>query len=160
MAQQSILDARLAEIDRRLRTIQSGLAQGDEPAGSAAGAGAAAPDVPSRAPLTTGASPLADELDEARRLVAGLQELTAAHQRLLTSSRELLSTFSETLAGSGPGALPSALGLAAGPFADTAALRRFSEGLAALPEVRAVTVREYTGTDRVIIDVHLWGPTS
>ena len=151
MAEQSILDVRLAEIDRRLRTIQSGLAPAEEAVRAADDerSGAATP-------------PLGDELAEAGRLVARLHELTAAHERLLASSRDLLSAFSETLANAQPpsAAAPDSLGLAAGPFTDTAALRRFQESLAALPEVRSVAVREYAGTDRVIVDVHLSGPTS
>ena len=152
MPEQSILDVRLAEIDRRLRTIQSGLAGADDPARPAE------PDTPAAASPPA----LHDELAEARRLVARLHELTASHQRLLASSRELLSTFSETLAGAGssPPAAAPAVGVAAGPFADTAALRRFEESLAALPGVESVAVREYTGSDRVIVDVHFLPPTS
>jgi hypothetical protein len=151
MAEQSILDARLAEIDRRLRTIQSGLSPADE---------LARPVEDERAAATPPA--LRDELAEAGRLVARLHELTDAHERLLASSRELLSTFSQTLADAQPAsaAPPHSVGVAAGPFADTAALRRFQESLAALPDVRSVTVREYAGTDRVVVDVHLSGPTS
>jgi len=152
MPQESILDARLAEIDRRLRTIQSGLAATEEPV-------PAAEDSP---PATPSPPALRDELAEAGRLVARLHELTAAHERLLTSSRELLATFADTLANAQPHPAepPATIGLAAGPFADTAALRRFEESLATLPGVRSVAVREYTGGDRVIVDVHLSGPTS
>jgi hypothetical protein len=177
MAQQSILDARLAEIDRRLRSIQSGLAAGDEPS---------PPLEPEAAPASP-APALRDELAEAGRLVARLHELTATHERLLASSRELLATFAEALAGAQPrpadqaspadparsadqapaadpvgsaDQAPTVVGLAAGPFADTTTLRRFQEALSGLPEVRSVTVREYTGSDRVVVDVLLSGPTS
>jgi hypothetical protein len=166
MPQESILDARLAEIDRRLRTIQSGLATPDDLARPAEGDAAAPPAAPAAAPAAAPHAPaspaLRDELAEAGRLVARLHELTAAHERLLASSRELLATFSDALANAqpSPAELPAAIGVAAGPFAGTAALRRFEESLSALPEVRSVTVREYTGTDRVIVDVHLSGPTS
>jgi hypothetical protein len=148
MSNQSILDARLAEIDRRLRTIQSGLAPGD------AGAPAAEEEAPSPA--------LREELAEAGRIVARLHELAAAHERLLVSSRELLGAFADALANTQarPAEPAPAISLAAGPFADTAALRSFQESLAALPEVRGVAVREYAGADRVIVDVHLSGPTS
>ena len=156
MPQDSILDARLAEIDRRLRTIQSELATTDDPPRSV--------DERSPAPAAaTSPSPgLPGELAEAGRLVAQLHELTAAHERLLTSSRELLAAFSDALANAQPRpAEPAApIGVAVGPFADTAALRRFEESLSVLPEVRSVVVREYAGTDRVIVDVLLSGPTS
>src|ERR1700761_8299817 len=87
MPQDSILDARLAEIDRRLRTIQSGRA-------AEAPVPAAEPETP---PIASSPA-LRDELAEAERLVARLHELSAAHERLLASSRELLSTFSDALA--------------------------------------------------------------
>jgi hypothetical protein len=158
MPEQSILDARLAEIDRRLRTIQSGLAPGDDLERTGQDEAIAAPPSPPA---------LRDELAEAGRLVARLHELTAAHDRLLASSRELLTAFADALAGAQPTSADPrraeprpAIGLAAGPFADTAALRRFKDALSALPDVRAVAVREYAGTDRVIVDVHLSEPTS
>ncbi len=158
MPEPSILDARLAEIDRRLRTIQSGLASPDD-------LGRPGEDEPMAVALPPPA--LRDELAEAGRLVARLHELTASHQRLLPSSRELLTAFADALAGAQPPPadarraepLPT-IGLAAGPFADTAALRRFEDALSALPDVRAVAVREYAGSDRVIVDVQLSGPTS
>jgi hypothetical protein len=142
--EESILDARLAEIDRRLRTIQSGLASSDEPA-------PAAPPAADGAPAEVG------------RLIAQLHDLIAAHERLLASSRELLAAFGTRQAApaeAAPAEPAPALGVAAGPFADTAALRRFARSLSSLPEVREVAVREYAGSDRVVVDVHLSGPTS
>lgn len=173
MPQPSILDARLAEIDRRLRTIQSGLTPADHPA-------PAAGDAPSRAEGAAFAGPsLDDELRRAEALVRELRQLTAVHERLLNSSRELLSTFAGTLARrpeprSSPGAVPPSegpsdassaaarmpLSVVAGPFADTAAVRRFEQALTELSEVREVAVREYAGGDRVVLDVHLSAPTS
>jgi hypothetical protein len=50
--------------------------------------------------------------------------------------------------------------VAAGPFVDTEALRRFETSLATLSEVRNVVVREYVGEDRAVVDVHLFTPTS
>jgi hypothetical protein len=172
MPQESILDARLAEIDRRLRTIQSGLAPADDPARLADGeaparAGAAASPPAGAAaspPAGAAASPpaLRDELAEAGRLVARLHELTVAHDRLLASSRELLAAFSDALANAQmeSSESPATIGVAVGPFADTAVLRRFGDSLSSLPGVRSVAVREYAGADRVIVDVHLSDPTS
>jgi hypothetical protein len=139
MAEKSILDARLAEIDRRLRAIQSGLAPVAE---AAPVVPPEAAPVPKRLPDTPGA------------LVSELRALVEAHERLLASARDLLQ--------SRPPIREEAevsLGLSAGPFASTEALRRFELSLQALPEVRGVAVREFEGTDRVIIDVHLAQPT-
>ncbi|HWE10528.1 MAG TPA: hypothetical protein VG325_14345 [Solirubrobacteraceae bacterium] len=199
MPEQSILDARLAEIDRRLRTIQSGLLMtGDSgpPAGGvpAAGPAPAAPGsvTPIRdpaPPVSPGPSAGGDELAETERLVGQLHELAAAHERLLSSSRELLAGFADTLAATrtqvdiphpappppagpietaptagpietAPIAGPPPVSVTAGPFADTAALRQFERSLSALPEVRHVTVREFSGTDRVVVEVHLSAPRS
>jgi hypothetical protein len=143
MAEKSILDARLAEIDRRLRTIQSGLA----PATQAAPEPVVPPDaapVPKRLSEAPGASDAA----EAAGLVAQLRALLDAHERLLASAADALAAPAQ--------ATPEqTVGLSAGPFESTEALRRFEQSLHALPEVRAVTVREYEGADRVIVDVHL-----
>ena len=160
MAEKSILDARLAEIDRRLGAIQSGLAPAAEAAHADAQEAAAAetehrdpaPVVPPEAAPVPKRLP--DAPDAAAALVSELRALVEAHERLLASSRDLLS--------SRPPAREQeevSLGLSAGPFASTEALRRFELSLQALPEVRGVTVREYEGPDRVIIDVHLTRPT-
>jgi hypothetical protein len=207
MPDQSILDARLAEIDRRLRTIQSGLLTSENPAPTDGAAptsdrtaAAPAPVTPIRPPA--GPAPPApavrdDDLADAGRLVAQLQQLTAAHERLLGSSRELLTGFADAVAATRPGVgtpepvtapepaasrfvrsregpsagaagaplaaappLPTPVSVTAGPFADTAALRKFERSLSALPEVRDVSVREYIGDDRVVVEVHLSAPTS
>jgi hypothetical protein len=209
MPQQSILDARLAEIDRRLRTIQSELLTtgGPAAAGSESPVAEGAPPAPAAVPPAEGAPPapaavppaaapvpplravapspppgLQDELGEAMRLVAQLRELTAAHERLLASAHELLTTFADAFAAmqagraelverpAGAGAAPvdapavpgppPPVSVTAGPFADTAALRQFEHALLALPDVHHVAVREYAGTDRVVVDVHLSGSTS
>ena len=55
---------------------------------------------------------------------------------------------------------PDGIDVAAGPFPNTAALRRFERALSELPDVRELAVREYAGEDRVVIDVHLFAPTS
>jgi hypothetical protein len=86
--------------------------------------------------------------------VARLTALVEAHEGLLASARALADRR-EPAADLGPVASVSV-----GPFAGTAALRRFEESLRALPEVRSVAVREYEGADRAILDVHLFEPTS
>jgi hypothetical protein len=158
MPEKSILDARLAEIDRRLRTIQSGLeptvqaAQAARPAQpeSEPAPAARAPVVPPEAaPVPkrrTGEDRAVDDL------VARLTALVEAHERLLTAARELSERRQPTDAG-------PAVSVSAGPFASTEALRRFEHALQALPEVRSAVVREYEGADRAIVDVHLSQPT-
>lgn len=165
MPQQSILDARLAEIDRRLRTIQSGLAppaqEPVQPGGTGADSGVADTAPPAAGGALAG--DLAGELAQLAELISQLRQLTDAHERLLATSRQLLTGPGDDAGrqrrhDDAPAGAP--LRLAAGPFPDTIALRRFERALAGLPEVRAVTVREYAGEDRVIVDVHLSGPTS
>ncbi len=148
MPEKSILDARLAEIDRRLRTIQSGL----KPAAQAAQAEreARAPVVPPEAaPVPKRLTPDASEV---AALVAQLTALVEAHERLLSRAREQADRREPAAAG------PS-LSVSAGPFASTEALRRFERALQTLPEVRSAVVREYEGADRAIVDVHLSEPT-
>ena len=137
MAEKSILDARLAEIDRRLRTIQSGLAPATEVGAEPRDPEPVVP--PEAAPVP---KRLADvpAPSEAADLVAQLRALVEAHERLLTSAQP---------------APEQTVGVSAGPFEDVEALRRFERSLRALPEVRDVTVREYEGADRVIVDVYL-----
>ncbi|MGH2891968.1 MAG: hypothetical protein ACRDPM_01685 [Solirubrobacteraceae bacterium] len=145
MPEKSILDARLAEIDRRLRTIQSGL----EPAAQAAQAErpAHAPVVPPEAaPIPKRLTGDAGAVDD---LVARLTSLVKAHERLLTSARELTDRRQPA----------ASVSVSAGPFSSTEALRRFERALQALPEVRSAIVREYEGADRAIVDVHLSEPT-
>ena len=148
MPEKSILDARLAEIDRRLRTIQSGL----KPAAQAAQAEreARAPVVPPEAaPVPKRLTPDASEV---AALVAQLTALVEAHERLLSRAREQADRRE-------PAAPGPSLSVSAGPFASTEALRRFERALQTLPEVRSAVVREYEGADRAIVDVHLSEPT-
>jgi hypothetical protein len=148
MPDKSILDARLAEIDRRLRTIQSGL----EPAAQAAQAEreAAAPVVaPEAAPVPKRVSAEDGHLGD---LVARLMALVEAHERLLACARELTDRRE-------PAATAPSLGVSAGPFASTEAVRDFARALQALPGVSSAAVREYEGADRAVIDVHLSQPT-
>jgi hypothetical protein len=161
MPEKSILDARLAEIDRRLRTIQDGL----EPAAHAASTvpeppvfpvihaerTAQAPVIPPEAaPVPKRLSPEDRQVSE---LVARLTALVEAQERLLASARDMTDRRDPA-----PGALT--VSVSAGPFAGTEALRRFEQALMALPEVRSATVREYEGADRAIVDVHLFEPNT
>ena len=171
MPEKSILDARLAEIDRRLRKIQSGLAPATQPEGASPGAREAKaepPDLePGRSPeplaspepvVPPEAAPVPKRLadapaaSDAADLVAQLRALLEAHERLLASTGDVLVSRAAP-------APEQAVGVSAGPFENIEALRRFEHSLRALPEVRAVTVREYEGADRVILDVHLATPT-
>jgi hypothetical protein len=177
MPEPSILDARLAEIDRRLRMIQSGL----ESVPEASADPVAEPPPPPPSPMSDPLPPMSDPLQPpplpppsliARRLAppspradgrdeeiavltARLSELTAAHERLLATSRELLAEQADMLARATP-----AVSLAAGPFTDTHALQGFQHAISQLPQVREVAVREYVGAEGVILDVQLHGPIS
>jgi hypothetical protein len=182
MPEPSILDARLAEIDRRLRMIQSGLAPvGDIPDDPVAEPAPAVPDSrtppppmpdllePPPAPPSLIARRLApppprvagdreagrDRDDEIAVLTARLSELTAAHARLLATTQDLLIEQADVLARAAP-----AVSVAAGPFTDTPALQAFQRALTGLPQVREVAVREYVGSEGVILDVHLSSPIS
>jgi hypothetical protein len=156
MPERSILDARLAEIDRRLRTIQSGLepavravrSQRNPPART--GLDPPAPVVaPNGAPMP---KRLTGDVGALHDLVARLTALVAAQERLLASARELTKRREPTGAG-------ASVTVSTGPFASTEALRRFERALHTLPEVRSAAVREYEGADRAILDVHLVEPT-
>jgi hypothetical protein len=156
MPEKSILDARLAEIDRRLQTIQAGLEPAARAAPAAPSPDASAPGAPVAAPgllaavIPPEAAPAPKRLSAEDRqvsdLVARLTVLVEAHERLLASASEPVA---------GPAASVSV-----GPFDGTEALRRFERSLQALPEVRSASVREYEGADRAVVDVHLYGPTS
>jgi hypothetical protein len=162
----SILDARLAEIDRRLHSIQTGLVEpatsplppriavpGDHPRPSAApasgssGIGPPAGDQP--AALAPG------EAQAAAEMLSRLCELVATQEGMLSSMRKLLAAAQQRAESArGPEAV-SPLGVRAGPFTSTVALRSFQAALEALPGVRAVELREFEGADRAILDVHL-----
>jgi hypothetical protein len=139
----SILDARLADIDRRLSSIQTGLAD----------------DVPPEPPLP----PAPEPPTLGTSLEADLRRLAHAHERLLQSTRELLAAYEGIASRLRPGsaATPEVreFMVSAGPFADTEALRGFEQTLARIPEVREVAVRGYEGEDRAIVDVQLFGPS-
>ena len=153
MPELTSLDERLAEIDERLRSLQSGLDADDD-------APAAPSEPPARAPAPTPLrrvpAPDADADARADRLLTQLYELGDAHERLLELHRELLSQYAELLerhAGE-----TATVPVVAGPFADAAGLRGFEQGLRELPEVSEVTVREFLDGDRVALEVRLAGP--
>lgn len=163
MPEPSILDARLAEIDRRLRTIQSGLEPVNEPVAESPPAmpDSLTPPAPPtsliarRLAPTPPPRPAGERDEEIAVLTARLSELTAAHERLLATTQDLLTEQADMLARATP-----AVSVAAGPFTDTPALRAFQQELTGLPHVRGVAVREYVGAEGVILDVHLRPPIS
>jgi hypothetical protein len=132
--QVSILDARLAEIDDRLRTIQDGLTD----------------ESPAREPA---ARPVPRAL--ADEVLGELRGLVEAQERLLHSVRELLRA-DEPAAGPDD---PARLGLSVGPLRSPEQLRAFENALVDLPAVDAVALRGYEGGDRAVLDVEL-RPTS
>ncbi len=175
----SILDARLAEIDKRLRSIQTGLVTDVAPGPAHAAPGPPVTDTASEIPprvevpepgssapgLPAVPAPAADQaLVEA---VVELRELLVAHENLLGSMRLLLSDYGRALAearGASPGVAVGeevrSLSVTAGPFAGTEAVRGFEHALAGLPGVSGVELRGYEGGNRAIVDVHLSLPTS
>jgi hypothetical protein len=151
MPEPSILDERLAEIDRRLRTIQSDLVS--VPDAEPAGEEPQHQPAPERDPEPLRLVEPVQTADSGR--AAQLAELLEAHERLLELHRELLSQYAEVLerrAGES-----ATVALTAGPFATAGTVREFERALAALPGVSSVTVREYLGDDRVQVDVRLAG---
>jgi hypothetical protein len=154
----SLLDERLAEIDERLRSLQSGLeSAGDAPADSSPPA-LREPPLPPPTPLHS--PPLTDAPASdpqppagAERIISQLRELGDAHERLLDLHRDLLSQYAELLA---QRATASAnVSVIAGPFADGDAVRVFERGMRGLPGVSATTTREYLAGDRVAFDVRI-----
>jgi hypothetical protein len=154
MPEPSILDERLAEIDRRLRTIQSDLVSvpDAEPADDVTEEPEPEPEaVPDRDPLR-----LVEPAEPAQSgHAAQLAELIEAHERLLELHRELLSQYAEVLERRADES--ATVAVTAGPFATAGTVREFERALASLPGVTAVTVREYLGDDRVQVDVRLAG---
>jgi hypothetical protein len=160
MSEPSILDVRLAEIDRRLRTIQTDLV----PAPVAAVTPEDVRDaelhpsgdrLPPPTPLRPAPAPSETPEDDARveALLAQLRDLSAAHERLLDLHRELLSQYAAMLEREVGTTATAAV--TAGPFADGAAVRAFEHALASLPGVDRVDVREYLGPDRVLLEARL-----
>jgi hypothetical protein len=109
-----------------------------------------APSPPSPPPV-----PADSRDEEIAVLTASLSELTAAHERLLATTQDLLIEQADMLARAKP-----AVSISAGPFTDTRALHEFQHAVSGLPQVREVAVREYVGSEGVILDVHLEAPIS
>jgi hypothetical protein len=152
----SIIDARLAEIDRRLGSIQTGLAvENDEQPAVEPSPG---PDaaLPPRVEVEPEAVPSGARQDPAA-LVDELRRLAAAQEQVLESTRQLLRAYEAALAHVSP-TEPAVreFSVSAGPFPSTEALRGFERMLSQIPQVREVAVRGYEGEDRAIVDVHLF----
>ena len=146
------LDARLAEIDQRLREVQAELG----------------PDHDS--PVSRGRSgPLTDLLETAPRdhgaghtyLVGQIEHLMALHASLISSMSEMLSAFQRVL-GRLPdrGTVEAEVTVSAGPFTSTDAVRAFERALSTLPGVSNATLRGYEGEDRAVFDVQLSDSTT
>jgi hypothetical protein len=184
MPEPSILDARLAEIDRRLRMIQSGLEPVhdacDDPVDPVIGTPPPVPDMldppPPPSSLTArrlapppppwaGGDRFAADQPAGDREPAGdhdeeIAVLTARLSELTAAHERLLAATQDLLieqADMLARAAP-AVSVAAGPFTDTPALQAFRRALTGLPQVREVAVREYVGPEDVILDVHLSSP--
>ena len=141
--QPSILDTRLAEIDQRLRTIQTGLA--DDRTAPAAARPPAPQPLPPRIELPSlSREPAVD-------LIAELRSLAATQERLLASLRELAQVPPAAVAE----ARSDVVAVSVGPLESTGALRAFERALSRVTGVRSVRVRGYEGGDRALIDVHL-----
>ena len=175
----SILDARLAEIDRRLSTIQIDLA-GD--AGAAPGSAPGGPPKiavpepsgstarPAERPVAP--APLAPEDaagaqddfgdEDPALVIAELRGLISDHARLLDAMGELVASGERLLARAhapAPGGAPVQVTVTAGPFSSLEAVRDFERALVTLPNVDSVEVRGYEGEDRAMVDVRLSRPT-
>jgi len=164
----SILDARLAEIDRRLSTIQTGLLEDETSPARVTAAHtkpAVAPDEPAAMRHESAATRAesAAVRDEPAGAVVALRELAATHARVLESLEQLIGAYERSLARIEPPAPappPTRFSVSAGPFPSTEALHGFERTLSRIPEVREVELRGYEGEDRAIVDVHLHDPTS
>jgi hypothetical protein len=163
----SIIDARLAEIDRRLGSIQTGLAvENDEQSAAPRGSPplgfepSPGPDaaLPPRVEVEPDEVPSAARQDPAA-LVDELRRLAAAQEQVLESTRELLRAYEAALTHvPPPEPAVREFSVSAGPFPSTEALRGFERTLSEIPQVREVAVRGYEGGDRAIVDVHLFDP--
>jgi hypothetical protein len=180
----SILDARLAEIDRRLSSIQTGLleAEGERPPEPPPPPPEPVPpppepvppppppaaELPPRVPVETVAPPPVAPSSAApagpAALLAEMRRLADLQEEVLRRTRDLLAAYEQTLEQPTPAgqAAPPApvqeFSVSAGPFGSTEALRAFERMLERIPEVREVEVRGYEGEDRAIVDVHLFEP--
>jgi hypothetical protein len=168
VSQISILDARLAEIDRRLESIQTGLTPPEEPAPAPPPPPAPPTALPLRVvvPHHDAVQPAAAGPVDREMVISELRALAAAHERLLESVHGLLALLEpgaiviEAANGNGARRPGPEFTVSAGPFITPDALRDFERSLARMPDVREVEVRAYEGGNRAIVDVQLFEPTS
>lgn len=145
----SILDARLAEIDTRLRTIQDELAPD---AGESVDAGQ---ERVSARPAAGSASTQPARTDMAE-LIEELRQLSDTHEQLLSTTRSLIVSYESTLAESARGSTaPDRVDISVGPLHSTEALRAFAQALSEIAGVQTVDLRGYEGGDRAVLDVQL-----
>jgi hypothetical protein len=186
----SELDARLAEIDRKLRAIQVDLDPEREPSPSRPSPVAQhptpgppdlppeSPSEPAQEPRPAGRSgPLEALLQASPRSAApresapehpatGAMLPPEMHAKLVSAMRDLLDAYGWTLRqlpvdpDPQPAGEPAPVAMSVGPFANTAAVRAFEHELLRLPGVREVTLRGYEGENRAMFDVQLSGPTA
>jgi hypothetical protein len=83
------------------------------------------------------------------KLLAASERLIEAFVRIVESPAQPPGLFTPTTPP------PRRTEIAAGPFADTEALRQFERALAQVDGVRRVAVRGYEGSDRAVFDVEL-----
>lgn len=150
----------LSEIDRRLESIQGELQPGRSrpsqpprrrgragPLAAILGRGNPAREEPApEAPSEPSSRGAPSTLEQEVRAIGELQE------RLINAIEGLVEAYEAPA-----GEEAAGVTLKAGPFADTAALRTFTESLTKLPGVATVNVRGFEGTDHAILDVEL-GP--
>jgi hypothetical protein len=155
----SVLDERLAEIDRRLKSIQSGLepesAADSEPAGTGPRPPRSLRPAPDPPPLAASEPSEWTGPPEPGELVGQLHDLVDIHERLLSATRDLLGAYTAV-----PPITQATVRLSVGPLSGTDALEDFQRRLSELPGVGNVSLREFEGEDRAVVDVHLVGPTS
>jgi hypothetical protein len=158
MPEPSPLDARLAEIDRRLRTIQSGLApapQSAAPPSSFTGPTLVPPPGPPEPPEPPGPSgrppgPPSPErhfppATDASELLAQLRELVAAQERWLASARELLAAHDMLPAAVPPP--PPAAGQPRPPAAASSALPAAAPSAPRVPGPVSVSAGPFASTE-------------
>jgi hypothetical protein len=153
--------ARLVELDRLLRDIQTELLPEREPAPllAAASPPAAEPTAPPpadepSAPLATPDPQLRTASELSAHLVASMRELLAGYERVLVGSAAPPSARRP------PRRRPASpdVTVSAAPFRSLDALREFEQAVSRLPGVREVAIQGYEGADRAIIEVRLDPP--
>jgi hypothetical protein len=157
-------DSYLSEIDRRLQSIQGelqpGRARPNQPPRRRGRGGPLAAilgraDRPRSEPGAPAPEPASEPSDERApgsapsTLEQEVHAIGELQERLIDAIEGLVEAYEAPIGDLG------AVTLKAGPFADTGALRVFTERLAALPGVEKVTVTGFEGADRAIVDVEL-----